>query len=43
MLFLQNYLSISQKNSNFAPAFGVFVILGIHVTLGNTFFILQHY
>ena len=38
MLFSQNYLSISQKKSNFAPAFGVFVILGIHVTSGNTFF-----
>ena len=24
--------------SNFAPAFGVFVILGIHITLGNTIF-----
>ena len=32
MLFSQNYLSISQKKSNFAPAFGVFVILGIYIT-----------
>ena len=35
MLFSQNYLSISQKKSNFAPAFGVFAFLGISITLGN--------
>ena len=33
--FLVKYLSISQKMSNFAPAFGVFAFLGISITLGN--------